>query len=73
LLWNGGFWDYPRGLAAVLDLGDEIGDAWRPTAIKPKFGETSFAQVNELLCKFLAYNVCCVIRSVHELGLELNF
>jgi hypothetical protein len=26
LLWNGGFWDLPRGLAAVLDPGDEIGD-----------------------------------------------
>ena len=24
LLWNSGFWDCPRGLAAVLDLGDEI-------------------------------------------------
>lgn len=24
LLWNGGFWDCPRGLAAVLDPEDEI-------------------------------------------------
>jgi hypothetical protein len=24
LLWNGGFWDCPRGLAAVLDPDDEI-------------------------------------------------
>jgi hypothetical protein len=24
LLWNGGFWDSPRGLAAVLDSEDEI-------------------------------------------------
>jgi len=24
LLWNGGFWDRPRSLAAVLDAGDEI-------------------------------------------------
>lgn len=24
LLWNSGFWDSPRGLAAVLDDGDEI-------------------------------------------------
>jgi len=24
LLWNGNFWDCPRGLAAVLDPGDEI-------------------------------------------------
>jgi hypothetical protein len=26
LLWNAGFWDCPRGLAAVLDPTDEIGD-----------------------------------------------
>jgi hypothetical protein len=26
LLWNAGFWDGPRGLAAVLDSEDEIGD-----------------------------------------------
>jgi hypothetical protein len=24
LLWNAGFWDCPRGLAAVLDAEDEI-------------------------------------------------
>ena len=26
LLWNSGFWDYPRGLAAVLDGEDEIAE-----------------------------------------------
>jgi len=26
LLWNNAFWDCPRGLAAVLDSGDEIGE-----------------------------------------------
>jgi hypothetical protein len=26
LLWNGGFWDSPRGLAAVLDREDEIAE-----------------------------------------------
>jgi len=26
LLWNAGFWDSPRGLAAVLDAEDEIGE-----------------------------------------------
>jgi len=24
LLWNGSFWDRPRGLAAILEAGDEI-------------------------------------------------
>jgi hypothetical protein len=26
LLWNAGFWDCPRGLAALLDPEDEIGE-----------------------------------------------
>ena len=26
LLYNANFWDYPRGLAAVLDANDEIVD-----------------------------------------------
>jgi hypothetical protein len=26
LLWNSGFWDSPRGLAALLDEGDEIAE-----------------------------------------------
>src|SRR5262249_9037478 len=26
ILWNAGFWDMPRGLAAVLDAEDEIGE-----------------------------------------------
>jgi hypothetical protein len=26
LLWNNSFWDLPRGLAAILDHGDEIGE-----------------------------------------------
>jgi hypothetical protein len=26
VFWNAGFWDMPRGLAAVLDTEDEIGE-----------------------------------------------
>src|SRR5215831_5110153 len=26
LLWSFAYWDLPRGLAAVLDIGDEIGE-----------------------------------------------
>jgi len=33
LLWNAGFWDRPRGLAAVLDAHDEITDV-RPDYIE---------------------------------------
>jgi transposase len=46
--------------------------------IKAKFGtairsKTDVAQVNELLCKVLCHNLCCVIQSMYELGIEPEF
>jgi transposase len=46
--------------------------------IKGKFGErlkskTEKAQINELLCKILCHNICCVIQSIYELGIEADF
>ena len=46
--------------------------------IKAKFGETirsktETAQVNEALCKILCHNICVVIQSVYELGIEPSF
>lgn len=46
--------------------------------IKGKFGErlrskTETSQTNEVLCKILAHNICCVIQSIYELGIEPNF
>jgi transposase len=46
--------------------------------IKSKFGQrlrsrTLTAQVNEALCKVLCHNLCVVLQSVHELGIETNF
>ena len=46
--------------------------------IKGKFGErlrskTQTAQVNEILCKILCHNICCVIHAMYELGIEPNF
>jgi hypothetical protein len=46
--------------------------------IKTKFGErlrskTETAQTNEMLLKVICHNVCCLIRSMHELGLEPTF
>ena len=43
--------------------------------IKAKFGgsvrsKTSVAQVSEVLAKILCHNVCVLIQSIHELGLE---
>ena len=46
--------------------------------IKGKFGDalrskTPTAQINELLCKVLAHNICVLIQSVYELGIEPTF
>ncbi len=46
--------------------------------IKAKFGtsvraKTPTAQVNEVLCKVLCHNICVLIQSVVELGIETTF
>jgi len=46
--------------------------------IKTKFrdnlrSKTQTAQINELLCKILAHNICVVIQEVNELGLSSEF
>jgi transposase len=46
--------------------------------IKAKFGEVvrvrlPVAQVNEMLCKVLCHNLCVLIQSIYELGIEPTF
>lgn len=46
--------------------------------IKAKFGErlrskTVVAQTNEVLCKVLCHNLCVVVQSIYELGIEPTF
>ena len=46
--------------------------------VKSKFGErlrskTKAAQVNELLLKFLCHNLCVIVQSIFELGIEPAF
>jgi transposase len=46
--------------------------------IKGKFGgsvraKSPIAQVNEVLCKVLCHNICVLIQSIYELGLEPTF
>jgi hypothetical protein len=46
--------------------------------IKAKFGEqvrskTWTAQMNEVLCKTLCHNICCVIQSMFELEIKPEF
>jgi transposase len=43
--------------------------------IKRKFGDSlrsksDTGQVNEVLCKVIAHNLCCLVAAIHELGLE---
>ena len=49
-----------------------------PPALKAKFGDavrskSETAMKNEVLCKFLCHNLCCLILSQIELGIELAF
>jgi transposase len=46
--------------------------------IKGKFGErlrskTETAQKNEVLCKILCHNLCCLVQSMYELGIDADF
>jgi transposase len=46
--------------------------------IKAKFGDslrskTKTAQTNEALCKVLCHNICCLIQSIFELGIDPTF
>ncbi len=46
--------------------------------IKAKFGDavrskTWTAQINEVLCKVICHNLCCVIMEMHTLGINPNF
>jgi hypothetical protein len=35
--------------------------------------KTETAQVNEVLCKILAHNLCVLVQSIYELGIEAKF
>jgi len=44
--------------------------------IKAKFrdhvrSKTSAAMVNEVLCKIICHNICCLIQESHELGIAV--
>ena len=44
--------------------------------IKAKFGDSlrsksDVGQINEVLCKVIAHNLCVLIACIHEIGLEM--
>jgi transposase len=48
------------------------------SAVKRKFGQsvrskTFTAQVNEILCKVLCYNLSILVHAMHKLGIEPSF
>ena len=51
---------------------------WNGVKFKAKFGgsirsKLPVAQVNEVLAKFLCHNLCCLIQSSYELGIQATF
>ena len=50
------------------DVSHDQGEVWSTLRSR-----TLTAQINEALCKVLCHNLCCVIQSVHELGIETSF
>ena len=36
-------------------------------------GKTPVEMANEVLCKSVCHNICCLIREAHELGIRLEF
>jgi hypothetical protein len=46
--------------------------------VKAKFGDavrskTEIAARNEVLCKILCHNICCLISAIYELGIQPTF
>ncbi len=78
-LWNWMFAYYQYNRAAFLEHYHKR--SLSETAfsmMKAKFGgavrsKTPTAQVNEVLCKVLCHNICVLIQSIYELGLEPTF
>jgi hypothetical protein len=76
---------FPRADAGGINFSSELPLIKIPSnagstfnMVKAKFGErvrskTQAGQKNEVLCKILCHNVCCLIQSIYELGVEPSF
>lgn len=79
LLWRNLYYFYQMNRAKFKGIYHKRSNVETTfSMIKGKFGErlrskTEKAQINELLCKILCYNICCVIQSMYELGIEADF
>ena len=52
----------------IIDIRRSI--EWAASRASPLGTE---GQVNEVLCKVLCHNICILIQSTHELGIESNY
>ncbi len=64
--------DVPAALPQTVQCGNHVfndqGEVWRGGP-----GEDARRAVNEVLCKVLCHNLCCLIQSMYELGIEPTF
>jgi hypothetical protein len=44
----------------------------RILAVARRFAAGILAPVNEVLCKIICHNICCLIQESHELGISLE-
>jgi transposase len=78
-VWNRMYHYYQFNRAAFLDFYHKRSNVESTfSMIKAKFGgfvraKLPTAQVNEVLCKILCHNLCCLIQSSCELGIEAKF
>ena len=61
-----GAWEKPRE--------DRYKNIDRTTIRRPvPDAKTTAAQLNEVLCKVLAHNLCCLVQSMYEPGIQPEF
>ncbi|MEO8714607.1 MAG: transposase, partial [Acetobacteraceae bacterium] len=71
------FWQFNR--AELLDHYHKRSNVESTfSMIKAKFrdhvrSKTPVAMVNEVLCKIICHNICCLIQESHELGINTTF
>lgn len=63
---------FPRGATMLVErTGSVKGQASASCDQSKRIFET--ARTNELLCEVLCHNICCVIQSMYEFGIEAEF
>jgi transposase len=78
-VWNRMYHYYQFNRAAFMEFYHKRSNVETTfSMVKAKFGgfvrsKLPTAQVNEVLCKILCHNLCCLIQSSYELGIDTSF